>query len=50
LYFNCGHTPQTAPRPKRKTLALDGWIEEFRKLKKLNAEIMKTTKAKRAGK
>jgi hypothetical protein len=35
---------------KISDLTLDGWIEEFRKLKKRNADIMKTTKSKRAGK
>jgi hypothetical protein len=36
---------------KVSDLTLDGWVDQFRKLKKLNAEIIKTAKAKRgAGK
>ena len=36
---------------KISDLTLDGWVDQFRKLKKLNAEIIKTPKAKRgAGK
>jgi hypothetical protein len=46
-----GWLDNTVRVAKISDLTLDGWVDEFRKLKKLNAEIMKTAKAKRgAGK